>query len=98
MSREERTEQQTVTTIRCDFCDNGKSWDRAKACANGCGKDVCHRCGKDDPTDYGDYIDRFCLPCWALEGRAIYFGYITVSDTRRETLRDEWRKAAEEKR
>ncbi len=98
MSREERAmSPRTETIVHCDFCTE-KKWGSPKACANGCGRDVCYSCGTDDPTDSGDYIDRFCPPCWALEGRAIYFGYLKVSDTRRETLRDEWRKAAERKR
>lgn len=94
MSREERTKQQAVTVVHCDFCTEEKSWGHPKACANGCGQDVCYSCGEDDPTDFGDYVSRYCPPCWALEGRAIYFDYITTSGERGEFLRDKWREAA----
>ncbi len=94
MSREETTEQQTVTTVRCDFCANDMKWQHPKACANKCGRDVCYSCGTDDPTDFGDYIDRFCPPCWALDQRVVYFAYIETADRRREALQDGWREAA----
>ena len=99
MSREETTTSvETITTkVLCDFCDNGKSWTHPKACANKCGRDVCHLCGTDDPTDYGDYIDRYCPTCWALEARATYFDHISASENRRDALEDKWREAGVQK-
>ncbi len=96
MSREETTKQETVTTItvRCDFCDNSKPWISAKACANKCGKDVCHRCGTEDPLDFGDYVDIYCPTCWALDEREALFEYHAFSEECREFLQDKWHKAA----
>lgn len=52
-----------LTTRICDICDGDKPTKRK---CHICSRDICEECTVHDTRDTGDYLRRYCRPCWVL--------------------------------
>lgn len=90
MKHETKVEQVKVS-YTCDICGVHST---GRGCSI-CGRHVCDKHTKYDPTDYGDYPDSFCTECWS-EGSEIWSEIHSLCERcqydEREALYAKWRK------